>query len=74
MRSSAIAKTIFDRQWISYIYFLITVLTCVQAMFKSSFWVGGIALAASARYVILVRLDSPVLSVRDVTKITALKS
>jgi hypothetical protein len=48
MRPSGLAKVIFDLQWISYIYFLVTLLTCVQAMFKSSFTVGAMALAASA--------------------------
>jgi hypothetical protein len=47
MRPSGFAKVIFDLQWISYIYFLVTLLTCVQAMFRSSFAVGAMALAAS---------------------------
>jgi hypothetical protein len=37
MKPSLLARVIFDRQWISYIYFLVTLLTCVQAIFKSSF-------------------------------------
>jgi hypothetical protein len=41
-------QMIFDRIWFSYIYFLVTVITCVQAMFQSSFAVGAMALAASA--------------------------
>jgi hypothetical protein len=48
MRPSGLAKVIFDLQWISYIYFLVTLLTCVRAMFKSSFAVGAMALVASA--------------------------
>lgn len=48
MKPSLFAKVIFDRQWISFIYFLITLLTSVQAIFKSSFAVGATALVASA--------------------------
>ena len=44
----ALVKTIFSRWTLIFVYFVVTVLTCVQAMFKSSFVVGGIALVASA--------------------------
>jgi hypothetical protein len=40
--------SIFDRQWISYIYFIITLIICGQASFKDSFTVGAAALLASA--------------------------
>ena len=43
-----LAKAIFSRTNLILIYFAITVITCFQAMFKSSFAVGGGALVACA--------------------------
>lgn len=43
-----LAKVIFSRTNLILIYFTVTVITCVQAIFKSSFAVGGAALAACA--------------------------
>src|SRR5260221_9597881 len=43
-----LGRTIFDRWWIAQIYIVLTLITCVQAMFNSSFSVGGAALVACA--------------------------
>ena len=43
-----LAKAIFSRAILIFIYFLVTVITCVQAIFKSSLAVGGAALVACA--------------------------
>jgi len=34
--------------WLAYLYFLVTVITCVQAIFNNSLKVGGVALVAFA--------------------------
>lgn len=41
-----LARAIYDRWWLAYIYFLLTVITCVQVTFKSSLVSGASALVA----------------------------
>src|SRR5208282_5395502 len=47
MNVRVLLATIFDRMWLSYIYFLVTVITCFEAMLKTFFAVGAMALAGS---------------------------
>lgn len=48
MKLQVLAKVILDRWWLAYIYFTVTVITCIQVMSKSSLASGAAALVACA--------------------------
>jgi hypothetical protein len=48
MKLQVFAKVIWDRWWLAYIYFLVTVITCIQVVFTSTLTVGAAALVACA--------------------------
>ncbi|MDE2228670.1 MAG: hypothetical protein KGL11_06475 [Alphaproteobacteria bacterium] len=48
MQPKILAKAIFDRQWILFVYALVTLIASVQAMLTSSFMTGIAALGACA--------------------------
>lgn len=48
MRASTFVSVLIDKRWLTYIYFLLTLIACVQAAFGSSIKVGLGALAGFA--------------------------
>src|SRR5260221_11547766 len=46
MSGQVVGKVAFDRMWLVMVYFVVTVITAIQAILSSSFAVGAIALVA----------------------------